>query len=123
MALAPEGIDELADVSGAHIEFPIGYWRKANAIHKWFVDNVQEGTDNCGNYYVSREQLSELRQLITEALADKDASLLPPQAGFFFGSNQVDQYYWEDLRDTEEKLGRVLEEFPEGWDFEYHSSW
>jgi hypothetical protein len=99
------------------------YWRKSNAIHKWFVDNVQDGTDDCGNYYVSRDALEELRQLILEALAKKDASLLPPQAGFFFGSDQVDQYYWEDLRDTEGKVGRILEEFPQGWDFEYHSSW
>jgi hypothetical protein len=99
------------------------YWRKCNQIHKWFVDNVQSGTDNCGNYYVSREDLETLRQLILEALANKNSSLLPPQSGFFFGSDTVDQYYWEDLRYTEEKLGRVLDEFPEGWEFEYHSSW
>jgi len=36
------------------------YWRKANAIHKWFVDNVQDGNDDCGHYYVSRDQLEEL---------------------------------------------------------------
>jgi hypothetical protein len=99
------------------------YWRKANAIHKWFVDNVQDGNDNCGNYWVGRDQLSELRQLIIEALADKDATLLPPTQGFFFGSDKVDEYYWEDLRSTETQLGKILEEFPSGWDFEYHSSW
>lgn len=38
----------------------VGYWRKANAIHKWFVDNVQDGVDDCGYYEVSREQLEEL---------------------------------------------------------------
>lgn len=25
----------------------IGYWRKANHIHKWFVDCVQDGEDDC----------------------------------------------------------------------------
>ena len=30
-----------------------GYWRKANQIHQWFVDNVQEGVDNCSEYYVT----------------------------------------------------------------------
>jgi hypothetical protein len=100
------------------------YWRKANQIHKWFVDNVQNDVDDCGNYYVSREQLARLRDLIVQALADKDASALPPQAGFFFGSDKVDQYYWEDLQDTAEGLTRVLEDFPTtGWEFEYHSSW
>jgi hypothetical protein len=101
----------------------VGYWRKANQIHAWFVKNVQGGTDDCAPYEVNREQLEELRQLITEALADKDASLLPPQAGFFFGNATVDEYYWQDLRETETALGKILEEFPAGWYFEYHSSW
>lgn len=38
----------------------VGYWRKANAVHKWFVDNVQDGNDDCGYYEVSKEQLQEL---------------------------------------------------------------
>ena len=40
----------------------IAYWRKANAIHKWFVDVVQRGKDNCESYVVSREQLERLLQ-------------------------------------------------------------
>ena len=38
----------------------VGYWRKANAIHKWFVDNVQEGNDDCREYYVDQTKLQEL---------------------------------------------------------------
>ena len=38
----------------------IGYWRKANAIHRWFVENIQNGIDNCEYYEVSKEQLEEL---------------------------------------------------------------
>lgn len=36
------------------------YWRKANAIHEWFVQNCQEGQDDCKEYWVSRAQLQEL---------------------------------------------------------------
>lgn len=99
------------------------YWRKANAIHKWFVDNCQEGVDDCGNYYVGREQLEELRDLILEVLKNKNSKLLPPQAGFFFGSTDINDWYWEDLRSTADGLERVLAEFPKDWEFEYHSSW
>lgn len=99
------------------------YWRKANAIHSWFVKNCQDGEDDCGNYWVGREQLEELRQLILEVLDTKDASKLPPQAGFFFGSTEVDEWYWQDLRNTVEGLERVMVEFPDDWEFEYHSSW
>ena len=38
----------------------VGYWRKANAIHKWFVDNAQNEVDDCGCYEVSKEQLEGL---------------------------------------------------------------
>lgn len=38
----------------------VGYWRKANHIHQWFVDNVQDGQDDCKEYYVDREKLKEL---------------------------------------------------------------
>ena len=40
------------------------YWRKANQIHKWFVDNIQNGVDDCGEYYVSKENLEALLKTI-----------------------------------------------------------
>ena len=42
-----------------YIEEEVGYWRKANQIHKWFVDNVQDGEDNCELHYVSLESLKK----------------------------------------------------------------
>lgn len=38
----------------------VAYWRKANAIHDWFVKNCQEGNDDCKEYWVTRLQLQEL---------------------------------------------------------------
>ena len=46
----------------------VGYWRKANAIHNWFVNNVQNGKDDCGTYPVHRNRLEELLQLCTKVL-------------------------------------------------------
>lgn len=46
----------------------IGYWRKANAIHKWFVENVQDGNDDCKDAYVSEEKLQELSKTIDKVL-------------------------------------------------------
>lgn len=39
------------------------YWRKANQIHNWFVENVQNGIDDCGYYEVTKEQLKTLFKL------------------------------------------------------------
>jgi len=99
------------------------YWRKSNAIHKWFVDNIQNGSDDCGHYSVSREDLESLRDLILEVLKSRDSSKLPPQSGFFFGSTDVDQGYWQDLEHTAAGIEQALSDFDEKWDFEYYSSW
>ena len=103
------------------------YWRKSNQIHKWFVDNVQEGVDDCGDYEVSKEQLQQLVDLITKVLEDRTqaANLLPNTSGFFFGSQDYDDYYFEDLERTKSGLEKMLtnEEFMNHWYFEYHSSW
>lgn len=111
-------------IYGVHVEVTCAYWRKANQIHKWFVDNVQNGEDNCGEYYVSHEKLKELRETCRQALFAKDPSLLPPQAGFFFGSYDIDEYYWGDIKDTIKQIDRVLA-LPDlsNLSFYYTSSW
>jgi hypothetical protein len=47
----------------------VGYWRKANQIHAWFVENVQDGKDDCGDYYVEKEQLAQLLDRCRKVLA------------------------------------------------------
>lgn len=100
------------------------YWRKANAIHKWFVDKVQKNVDDCGEYNVTLEQLQDLVALCKEVLNNKEKALelLPPTSGFFFGSNETDDWYWESLENTIIQLEECLK-WPAEWDFYYHSSW
>jgi len=38
----------------------VAYWRKANQIHSWFVENVQGGEDECNPFEASRAKLKEL---------------------------------------------------------------
>lgn len=39
----------------------VGYWRKANQIHNWFVTNVQDGDDDCDYHHeCTKEILEEL---------------------------------------------------------------
>ena len=113
-----------------YIEESVGYWRKANHIHKWFVNNVQEGVDNCGDYYVSEEKL---RQLLTacQNVVNKPelaADELPTQSGFFFGGTEYDQYYIQDCQDTIDIIEALLKEKDPGKDYingeiYYNSSW
>ena len=102
------------------------YWRKANAIHNWFVQNIQSGADDCREYYVTRSQLQSLLSLCKTVLSDPSRAeeLLPPMAGFFFGSAIVDDWYWEDVKNTIGGLERLLEDsISQEWEFYYASSW
>lgn len=101
----------------------VGYWRKANQIHNWFVENVQGGVDNCATYFVSKETLSELRDICKTVLENPDQAqeLLPTSSGFFFGTTEYDEWYFKDLEDTIKIVDRCLEL---KYDYyEYQSSW
>jgi hypothetical protein len=126
---------ELSDVSeiGAsmekylpfvNLEVSMGYWRKVNAVHQWFVDNCQDGNDDCRTTYVGREQLEELKKVCEATILDPKTAetKLPTQAGFFFGGTEYDDYYLEKLKDTVEIIDRCLT-IPDEWEFYYHSSW
>lgn len=129
------------------------YWRKANFIHQWFVDNIQDGIDDCGDYRVTQKDIQLLietlekvylsldgKEMITKKIKDgtieyeekvfkeedleKAKELLPTQEGFFFGGIEYDEYYFEQIKDTLNDL-QILDR---SFDFEnnyliYGSSW
>lgn len=108
-----------------YVIYAVHSWRKANAIHDWFVRNVQDGVDNCQDYYVSREELEKLRNLCIEVVdGAPPEDRLPTTEGFFFGSTEYDAWYYSDLKETIAVIDKALKDFPEGrWDFRYSSSW
>lgn len=109
----------------ANVSVSIAYWRKANAIHQWFVDNVQSGEDNCADYYVPREALEELLDTCHEIKTNPDLAeeLLPTQQGFFFGETEYGEWYFEIIDDTIGQIEKALKSVPEDWTFHYRSSW
>lgn len=112
--------------SPREVEFEVCYWRKANHIHKWFVDHVQNGEDDCKHYYVSHEAIHDLVTVCETVLNERQqaASLLPTQSGFFFGDTSYDQYYFEDLQYTVDTLKPLCKKDAcKGLDFQYHASW
>ncbi len=102
-------------------------WRKANHIHDWFVQNCQDGEDDCREGEVTKKQLEELLDILNQIKKDKTkaSELLPTSEGFFFGETDCDEsYYFENAR-TRKILKSLLEETTESWDVEYtyRSSW
>lgn len=101
------------------------YWRKANAIHGWFVQNVQDGNDDCREYELSREDLNHLLNNCRKVLQNRKLAeeLLPVTEGFFFGSYDYDDWYFQYIQETEQAIQEILETFDNNYYFTYQSSW
>jgi len=160
-----EMIPEIKNIDTGNLNYisvavEVGYWRKANQIHMWFVDNIQDGDDNCREHYVDKDKLIELREIcqtiidktklidgiitngykiagITNGEVEKipmteagrvieDSTickrLLPTTEGFFFGNQDYDDWYYEQIEETIRIIDRCLS-LPEAYDFYYQSSW
>ena len=101
-----------------YITEEIGYWRKVNHIHRWFVENIQGGEDDCNEYIVPLDKLHELKTICEKVMADHTLapSLLPTEDGFFFGSTDYDEYYFNDVAETIKILDSALKELGVGSD-------
>lgn len=105
----------------------VAYWRKANQIHRWFLDNLDLGGDfNCEYVEVSKQDLKNLIDDCKKVLGDhylaKD--ILPTQGGFFFGNAYYNDDYFEDLENTITQVQKVIDETD--WDnqiVEYSCWW
>jgi len=96
--------EENLDPEWDHYEHEFIYWRKMNAIHNWMVKNIQGEIDDCQEYQITLEKLTFFYNELVRARLTRDQTIIPPGGGFFFGSVETDEYYWQQLRDVIEKL-------------------
>lgn len=110
-----------------YITEEVGYWRKFNALHNWFVQNCQDGVDDCREAYVGDDRLEELMDILKKVVASRGmpedvlCELFPTASGFFFGDTEYDDYYFQQVEYTIDLIGKLLKE--EGGDYYYQSSW
>lgn len=109
-------------------------WRKANQIHRWFMEHcAPDGCEgpadldfNQADLPATHTQLVALRDLCKEAYKTENPTLLPPCDGFYFGSTDLGEYYWDEIDRTEMELTALLnEKCPSGEtrSYFYHPSW
>ena len=132
-------IPNLTDLTiSRQTNYEVGYWRKANHIHNWFIQNCAY-KDECGNpiddcrpIEITVDKLEKLLDDCKKVLADHSLaeSLLPTQSGLFFGSTEYDEYYFSDIEKTIEIIEPVLkfakhkleiEDYI--WEVYYQASW
>jgi len=121
-------ITRYGQFAGITIEYPVGYWRKANAVHNFFVQEVGEAVDDCREMYVHRDVLVDLRERCVEVINADDMEEMAKEvgletvSGFFFGDTEYGEWYKEDLKLTVEICDFVLA-LPEEYSLHYQASW
>lgn len=108
----------------AFVQENVAYWRKANHIHAWLIKN---GTERIEDYFchISIDKLKELKDVCENILDDHSLAhtLLPTQTGFFFGSTDYDEWYYEDLEDTIRILENIIDEHTDEYRYVYIASY
>ena len=119
-------------------DYTVGYWRKANAIHNWILENCADRDesdnpiDDCRPIEIPVEKLEELFITCKKVLEDHSLAekLLPTEDGFFFGSIEYDEDYFDAIEDTIDIIKPVIkfirhniENNDKSWDVIYQASW
>lgn len=100
---------------GKDCSYGVGYFRKFNALHNWIVKNCANGVDECQEIILKRSDIEKILFICKEIQSDhsKAPKLMPTGAGFFFGSTEYDDWYFEDIDcaiDLMTEILKVLDE-------------
>lgn len=95
------GLDICIAANGNRHDF-----RKYNWLMPFVEKAIGSEVENCEYYRLSKETMLDLLERIDEVLADHSLAqaLLPSRSGFFFGSTEYDDRYFNALRITKEEL-------------------
>lgn len=120
-------INSMDDMTPVSINFEVGYWRKANHIHNFFTKALyQPDGEKSDEIWVPINILENLREKCIKVLEAKDdkisEELLPTEDGFFFGSIEYDDYYYDQIDYTIKVIDKALKH-KDKMDFYYAASW
>ena len=105
----------------------VAYWRKANQIREWIVNNTKYESDwDCVSIKIGKKKLKKLRDDCKAVLEDhsKANELMPTSSGFFFGDTDYDEYYYNVLNNTVKMINKILDETDfETQRIEYYEWW
>jgi hypothetical protein len=52
----------------------VGYWRKFNALHNWFVQELADGVDDCKEIYFDESKMKEILGILIKVKSILDGS-------------------------------------------------
>ena len=114
-------IDELNDIDCENFEF-LAYFRKVNFLFEFFSGSLNEEEMTA---VITRGEMEELIEKCEFVLnnRDKASEILPTCDGFFFGSLDYDDYYFESVAKVLLSFQVILENYSDDYlyiiDFSY----
>lgn len=114
-------IDELNDIDCENFEF-LAYFRKVNFLFESFSGSLNEEETTA---VITRGEMEELIEKCEFVLnnRDKASEILPTCDGFFFGSLDYDDYYFESVAKVLLSFQVILENYSDDYlyiiDFSY----
>lgn len=102
------------------------YWRKANQIRSWIVNNtIYEDDWNCEEVELTKETLEKLKADCETVMDDpsKARKIFPTSAKFFFGSTDYDEWYFNELETTAKEIEIILKETDFENEIIYYTEW
>lgn len=101
-------LDERDNILKSHYAPHIAYFRKANFVYAFFSNKL---VNECA--WVTREDLKDLIDRCEKVLNDHSLAeeLLPTRAGFFFGSTEYDEWYYQDVKNCLKQMKKLLKDF------------
>ena len=117
-AMTRPGVVDPDASGGITLQYIAVQWRKANAIQRWMEYQLSGGElENCRDYPIYGDQLEQLRddcRAVLDVYVAKGAFApmaedrhLLPQPGFFFGSYDMDDWYFQQLDMTILSINRL----------------
>lgn len=88
----------------------VGYFRKDNAFLHWVDTHVKE-VENCVDITISKEQLKALQNTLLTLTKENCAENFPTQNGFFYGSTDYDEWYWDGVEELKQWVKETLQTF------------
>lgn len=89
------------------------YWlRKVNCLQGYFEDNYE--IENLTEQRFTLEDVEELKEITDNILQNQDdheyiESHFPPTQGFFYGNYDINEWYFDDVKEVNTIINEILE--------------
>ncbi|RAP49219.1 MAG: hypothetical protein BZ138_08055 [Methanosphaera sp. rholeuAM270] len=87
------------------------YYRKENWLRNWMEENTMLNSEsNCEKIVIHPTQINELHQACEQVLDNHELAdeLLPTQCGFFYGSTDYDEWYFEGVELVKNHMEEIM---------------